>query len=296
MKKKAFLFIIIAGLLWGSSGIFVKFISPLGFTSLQMTAVRGAISLLCMAAYVLISDRSLFLVKPAYLLLLAPIGVFLFSTASLYYTAMQMTSISTAVVLMYTSPIYVSVFSMLFLGEKRSPLKFAAILLLVVGCGLVSGIVGGFRFDPLGILLGFLSGLSYAAYNILTKIALKKGNNPISVSLYGFLFMVIVAIPFSSPTSLFENISASPSVALPLLIGLGICTFVLPYFLYTSAMKDLSAGTASAFSVVEPLAATVYSVVFFKEKLDVFGVVGIVTVLISVILIGLIENSGKQNS
>ena len=290
MKKKAFLFIITAGLLWGTSGIFVKFISPLGFTSLQMTAVRGAVSLLCMAVYALIVDRSLFRVKPIYLLLLAGIGVFLYLTASLYYTAMQMTSISTAVVLMYTSPIYVSIFSMLFLGEKKSAGKLCAILLLITGCGLVSGIVGGFKLDPLGILLGFLSGVTYASYNILTKIALKKGNNPVSVSLYGFLFMVIVAIPFASPASLFANISASPLTAIPLLLGLGVCTFVLPYFFFTSSMKDLSAGTASAFSVVEPLAATVYSVVFFKEPLNFFSAAGIALVLISVIMIGIIEN------
>ena len=290
MKKKAFLFIITAGLLWGTSGIFVKFISPLGFTSLQMTAVRGAVSLLCMAVYALIVDRSLFRVKPSHLLLLAGIGVFLYLTASLYYTAMQMTSISTAVVLMYTSPIYVSIFSMLFLGEKKSAGKLCAILLLITGCGLVSGIVGGFKLDPLGILLGFLSGLTYASYNILTKIALKKGNNPVSVSLYGFLFMVIVAIPFASPASLFANISASPLAAIPLLLGLGVCTFVLPYFFFTSSMKDLSAGTASAFSVVEPLAATVYSVVFFKEPLNFFSAAGIALVLISVIMIGIIEN------
>lgn len=290
MKKKAFLFIITAGLLWGTSGIFVKFISPLGFTSLQMTAVRGAVSLLCMAVYALIVDRSLFRVKPIYLLLLAGIGVFLYLTASLYYTAMQMTSISTAVVLMYTSPIYVSIFSMLFLGEKKSGGKLCAILLLIVGCGLVSGIVGGFKLDPLGILLGVLSGVTYASYNILTKIALKKGNNPVSVSLYGFLFMVIVAIPFASPASLFANISSSPCAAIPLLLGLGVCTFVLPYFFYTSSMKDLSAGTASAFSVVEPLAATVYSVVFFKEPLNFFSAAGIALVLISVIMIGIIEN------
>lgn len=294
MKKKAFVLIIIAGLLWGTSAIFVKFLAPLGFSSLQMTFVRGLVSLVGMAIYVLMSDRSLFRVNVKSALLFAGIGFLLFLTASSYYTAMQMTSVATAAVLLYTSPIYVTLVSMLFLGERRSVGKWVAIVLLVVGCALVSGIAGGFTLDPLGILIGVLSGITYAGYNILTKIALKKGSNPISVSFYTFLFMTLAALPFSSPASLAASISAAPVKSIALLLGLGVCTYVLPYFFYTLSMKTLSAGTASAFSVVEPLAATLYSVIIFREKFDIFTAVGIVLVVLAVVLIGLMENKEAE--
>ena len=38
----------------------------------------------------------------------------------------------------------------------------------------------------IGILIGALSGISYSAYNIITKISLKKGSNPISTTFYTF--------------------------------------------------------------------------------------------------------------
>ena len=60
MKNKAFLFIILAGILWGTSGIFVHYLAPLGFTSMQMTATRASVSFLCMLGYVLVRNRRLF--------------------------------------------------------------------------------------------------------------------------------------------------------------------------------------------------------------------------------------------
>ena len=118
MKTKSLIFVILAGLLWGTSGIFVNFLAPYGFTSIQMTSVRAAISFICILAFVLIRDKSLLKINLIQLLICCGAGGSLFATAALYYTAMQMTSVSTAVVLMYTSPIYVVVLAVFFLGDK----------------------------------------------------------------------------------------------------------------------------------------------------------------------------------
>ena len=287
--KKSLFYIILAGLLWGTSAIFVKVLAPYGFTPFQMTAVRGLVSFICTAGFALIFNRKLFKVKPKNLIFFVGIGATLFLTASCYYTAMQMTSVSTAVVLMYTSPLYVTVFSAIFLGERLSPLKIGAIALMLVGCALVSGVVGGLRFDLVGILIGILSGLTYASYNIITKITLRIGSNPVSTNVYSFLFMSIIAFFFAEPAKLIESAAAEPLASIPLLIGLGVCTFVLPYLLYTSSMKTLSAGSASALAIVEPMAATLYGIIIFGEIPDVFSIVGIVLILTAVVLIGIAE-------
>ena len=290
MKKKAFIFIIVAGLLWGSSGVFVNLLSPYGFTSMQMTAVRGCISFLGLSGYALLFDRRMFAIKPSRIIVYALVGILLYSTAVLYYTAIGMTSIPTAVVLMYTSPIYVTVFSTLFLGEKLTLPKAGAITLMLVGSALVSGIVGDFKADFLGVVIGLLSGMIYAAYNIVAKILISKGDNPKSVSLYSFLFMALTASFFSDPTNLVARAAQKPAVTIPLLIGLGICTYVVPFFLYNLSLKSLSAGTASALGVIEPMAATIYSIVIFHDIPDIYSIIGIILVLISVVLIGFIEN------
>lgn len=284
--KKSFFYIILAGILWGTSGIFVHYLAPHGFTSLQMTAVRGSVSLLCLALYALIFDKALFRVTRTQLILCICVGVSLFGTAGGYFASMQMTSVSTAVVLMYSAPIYVTIFSVLFFKERLSAFKLTALILMILGCALVSGIVGGLKFDPLGIFLGILSGISYASYNIFTKIATRKGCKPLSVTLYSSLFMSLIALSVSKPHEIFLNAAKEPIFLVPMLIGLGVITFVLPYAFYSSAIKVLPAGTASALSIVEPMAATLFSVFLFDEKLTLYSGIGIVLILVAVFLLG----------
>lgn len=285
-KRLSFAFIILAGICWGTSPIFVHYLAPYEFTSLHMTAVRGTVSFVCMLLYVTIADRKLFKIKLKDLILYAFIGLTLFGTAFCYYSAMQMTSTATAVVLMYTAPIYVMLFSVLFFGEKFSKTKFSALVLMLIGCCLVSGIVSGLNLNVPGILVGILTSLVYAAYNILTKISMQNKREPVTVTLYSFMFMSIIAIAVCNPASLINNISQSPAATIPLSVGLGIVTFIMPYFLFTWSMKHLSAGIASALSVVEPMAATIFSAVLFSEIPDIPSIIGIVLILGAVYLLG----------
>lgn len=289
MKKRAFLYIILAGICWGTSGVFVHFLAPYGFTSFQMTGVRASLSFICILLFALIRDRGAFHIKTSYLPLFLGLGVSLFFTGSCYFLSMQKTSVSTAVVLMYTAPIYVIIFSVLFLGEKLTKVKCAAIVSVLVGCGLVSGIVGGMKFDLIGILLGVASGVAYASYNILTKILVLKKIKPLTVTLYGFMFMSIISLTVLEPIKIVKNASVDPVFTVPMLIALGIVTFVMPYVFYTLGMKELSAGSASALSIVEPMSATLISVIFFKEKLTIFSVLGILLILFAIVIIGKTE-------
>ncbi len=288
-KKISFAFIIFAGVCWGTSPIFVHYLAPYGFTSLQMTAVRGSVSFVCMLLYTCVVDRSLFKTKFKDLILYAIIGASLFGTAFCYYSAMQMTSASTAVVLMYTAPIYVMLYSVLFMREKFSNSKLISLILMLVGCCFVSGIITGLKFNAIGILIGVLTSWIYAAYNILTKISMQKKCEPVTVTLYSFMFMSLISVSVCDPVGLIGNVGKAPIPTLPLCLGLGIITFVMPYFLFTWSMKHLPAGIASALSVVEPMAATVFSAVLFMEIPDIVSIVGILMILVSVYLLSRTE-------
>ncbi len=286
MKKKAFFMIILAGLLWGTSGIFVHFLAPYGFSSIQMTFFRSIVSIVLIGLYGLAKDRAIFKVNPKELLLFFCSGLSFFGTATCYYFSMQATSVSTAVVLMYLAPVIVLGYSVAFLGETMTTVKSVAIVSMLIGCGLVSGIIGGLRFDAFGIAMGFLSGLSYGAYNIFTKIQMRQGSKPLSASFYSFVFAALIAFCFCRPETIPSFVQKDVCVTICLIIGMGILTSVLPYVFYTTAMKHIPAGEAAALGIVEPMAATVYSVLLFSEKLSVFSVVGIVMILISVFLLG----------
>ena len=289
MKTLSFILIVIACIFWGTSPLFVDYLAPLGFSSLQMTALRAAVSVIVMAIYILIKDKSLFKVKPLELLLFSLSGVAFLCTATFYFQSMQMTSSATAVVLMYTAPILVMVFSVLFFGERMTRLKFISIAAMLVGCCLVAGIVGGMRFDALGIFFGALSGISYAAYTIITKLSIRRGSNPIPATFYAFLAAFIILIFISKPREMVVRISADAWPMLPWVLLFGAVTCILPYFLYNLGMREISAGTASSLAIIEPMAVTVTSAIFLSQTPDVFTVVGIILILGAVFLLGILE-------
>lgn len=289
MKKLSFVLVIIAGILWGTSTIFVYWMAPMGFSSLQMTFVRALVTFFAMAVYVLIKDRGLFKLRLKELLLFICSGVAFFGTASCYYKSMQMTSASTAVVLMYTAPVLVMIYSVAFLGERLTRLKILSVAGMFLGCFLVSGIIGGLKYNIPGILIGLLSGISYSAYNVFTKIQMKNGSNPIKAVLYSFLVATVLSALVSEPLAIEGIVMSKPITAVLLMAGIGICTCVLPYFMYTMALEHLSAGTASAMGIIEPMAATVLSVVFLGERLTIPALCGIILILASVYLISKAE-------
>lgn len=286
MKKYGLLYIILASVLWGTSGIFVHFLSPFGITSSQMTLIRSIVPLICIGTYIFFKNHSLLKTNPKELLLFLGSGASFFGTSIFYFYSMQLTSISTAVVLMYTAPIFVVIFSVLFLGEKLGKSKFIAIAGMIIGCALVSGIIGGIRFNAFGIIIGFLSGLSYASYNILTKIEMKKGINPLKANMYNFLFATLIGCAVSKPDGILPCLMINPAIAVSLAVGMGIVTSILPYFFYTLALREVPAGTASSLGILEPMSATIFSVLIFGENLSLPALAGIILILFSVFLLG----------
>lgn len=285
MKSKSVFLICLAGVLWGTSGLFVNFLAPMGFTTMQMVCMRGIVAVICMALYVFIFNKKLFRVSKGELLFSLGSGVAMFVTGVAYYGAIQASSVSTAVILMYTAPVFVMAYSVVFLSERLTNNKFVSVCFMLVGCALVSGITSGMKLNISGILLGLLSGVAYSAYNIFTKLQMRRNYNPVTSTMYCFIVMAILTLFFANPVGLVKTAVKSGVMVLPLGIGIGICTSVLPYFLYTVSLKYLPVGTASALSTIEPMAATVFSVAILGENLQLSALIGILLIICSVILL-----------
>ncbi len=286
MKKKALLFIILSGLFWGTSSIFVGLLTPFGFSALQITSMRATGAAVSMAVGVFLYNKKLFKVDFKQLLLFACTGITMFVTSALYYASMQAASVPTAVILMYMSPVYVMAYSVAFLGEKLTPVKVFSVLCVLLGCALVSGVFGGLKFSIWGIIAGFLSGVTFSLYNILIKVEMEKKCNPVSAMVYCYVFMCISALAVADLPQISMITMQNPLKIIPLFVLIGIFTCALPYFLYTMGLKYISAGTASALGVLEPIATTLFSIIFFAEPLSLSTFSGMVLVLGAAFILG----------
>ncbi len=154
---------------------------------------------------------------------------------------------------------------------------------MLVGCALVSGIIGGMEFSLWGIIFGMISGISYSAYNIFTKILTMHKVPAVTVTSYNFIIMTVLGLITARPLDMIDCAAKAPTITIPLMIGIGICTCILPYFFYTMGLRDTPAGIATSLGIIEPLSATIFSVCFLGQALTLPLIIGMILICGAVI-------------
>ncbi len=279
------LLIILAGCFWGSMGIFVRKLSEYGLSPIQIVAVRITVAALAFALLLLVKDRSGFRIalRDLPLFLGLGLGSILFFTVC-YFSAITMMPLSTAAILLYTSPIWIMLMSVLFFREKLNRNKLIALALAFAGCVFVSGISGG-GLTVTGLLLGLGSGIGYGLYSILGTIALRK-YSPYTVTTYTFLIAAAGSWFVCSPADLISRFSAGNSVEITLFSCLtGLVTAVIPFLAYTLGLRTVEASKAGILATIEPMVATLVGMIVFSEPLTLLSGLGIVLILTAVILL-----------
>lgn len=275
MKLNPYLKVILAILIMGSSGMFVKL---LHLTPITLSFFRMAIPSVLLFFYFTFQGINLFR-YPVGLMMMGSIlnaaRIFLFITSYTY------TNISNAVIILYTWPVFATVFSMIFLGEKV-PLRNKFLLLLPI-----TGIMLMFINQPfstqnddfIGMSAMLLSALLYAVTIIVFKKESHKYSGFETVFFQnlagGFIFL---------PFFIQGNLSFSWEQLLmvlffTVLIGIGA------FGLFFSALKKIKASTVSFMTYLEVLIATLYGVLVFDEKLSWNIIIGGSLIIISTLLL-----------
>ena len=284
--------IILAACFWGSMGIFVRKLGGYGFSSIQIVSIRVTIAALIFCIVLLIKDKKGFRISPRDIPLFVGLGwgSILFFTVC-YFSAIAIMSLSTAAILLYTSPIWIMLMSMLIFHEKMNKGKLVALILAFTGCVLVSGISGD-GITVTGLLLGLGSGIGYGLYSILGTIALRR-YTPYTVTTYTFVIAAIGSWMICRPAEMITKIKTAETLPGLLLLCMltAIVTAVIPFLSYTLGLRTVEAGRAGILATVEPLVATVIGLLCFYEPLTVLSAAGIVLILAAVVILNLKENN-----
>ena len=284
------LLILLAGSFWGSMGLFVRRLNALGFSSRQVACLRLTVGALVFVLLLLILDRKALKISTRDVPLFLGLGLLsvLFFTFC-YFRAIELMPLATAAILLYTSPIWVTLMAALFFHERLTVRKLLALGLAFAGCVLVSGLSGG-SLTFYGLLVGLGAGVGYALYSILGTVALRR-YPPLTVTTWTFLFAALGSWFLSSPVSLFETMRTAPAGTRAWLTpGTAILTAVIPYLAYTTGLQSTEAGRAAILATVEPVVATLLGALVFHETLSLTAMLGIALVLGS---IALLNTGGK---
>ena len=286
--------VLLSGILWGVISLFIRELSAAGLSAMQICFVR-----LLFAAPIFVIVALAF--SPAHLRIrLRDIWIFLGTGVVsvvlfnyFYFYTIIHSEASVAVVLLYTSPIFVMLLSALIFKEKVGAEKILALAMTFIGCILVSGVTsGGASLSPLVAFVGVMSGLFYALYTIFGTFGLRR-YDPLTVTAYTFLFAFLASLPISDLQGVFAILSATPSLWL-WCAGIAVISTVLPYFFYTWGLRSVEPSRAAILVAVEPIVGCLLGMIAYGERHDFPKILGILFVVGAILLLNAPKRSGRR--
>ena len=296
MKKYLyFLCVLLAAITWGTSGLFVRQLGVLGFSVYEIVFLRLLCATTIISLLFLILNRKIFKFKIKDIWCFLGTGIVgLLGVSVCYFTTMEKASLSTACVLMYTSPIFVTFLSALLFKDKITVKKILAVIITFLGTILCSYAVGGFSLTVPTFIIGIGSGLAYGSYSIFSRFAINKGYSSQTILVYTFIFGLIGSLFLVPYKQMISNVSSTTQFIFPIIM-LGILSTAVPYYFYTMGLLGVENSKASIIATLEIVSSLVVGLIFYSEIPSIYNVVGIILVFGAVILMEIKFKKEKKN-
>jgi len=208
-----------------------------------------------------------------------------------YYVAIQRTNVATAIILQYTAPVWVLIYTAVREAQRPSFRRSSAVALAVVGCGLAVGLVGsgGFRMDKIGVIAALLAAFSFAFYNVGGHKVLARYDRwkvLLWVLVGTSTFWIFVNPPWKIIAAHYDRQQWGFMLLFSLLSVLG------PFSCYFAGLQHLEPTRAIVVSCLEPVFSIVIAALALGELVRPVQTAGIVLVLLAILLIQLPEKTG----
>ena len=275
---KGILAIVVASLLWGTTGTAASFsdsINALGIGAFS-TGVGGF--LLALTSFnKLIKDYRI-LLKQWRLFLLGAFAVAAYPLA--FYSSMKWSGVAIGTIVSIASaPIFAVLVERLFSQKLVSRKWFICFTLGTVGVVLLTTgkeyvVVDGdygFEQQSIGIALGCIAGGAYACYSWIARGLIEMGAHHRSAlsGLFGGAALLLLPLLWFTGENLFLNVTNS-LVA----IYMAIVPMFLGYLLFSYGLKFVETSNATLITLIEPLIATLLAVSLLGESFDTVGWLG----------------------
>tara|TARA_Y100000758_G_scaffold115990_1_gene81332 strand:+ start:90 stop:968 length:879 start_codon:yes stop_codon:yes gene_type:complete len=270
--QAAIAWMVLAGLCFSATGVFVKLS---GGHIIVWTVIFGRSAVIAVMTYILskIQKVSLSFKEPKWLISRCITG---FSAMACYFYAIPLIPLTTAVVLQWTSPLFVALFSGYLIKEKVSPFLFGCIGIAFAGTVLI--ISPSFEAVEINALYalasGILSALAYLSIRELRSTASSE-----SVVFWFAIFCVIVSLPLSV-----RELTTLSSYEIQLLVGVGI-TAGIGQIGMTRAFHAAKAAYIGAFSYSTVVVSWIYGLFIFDEVLSSWDMLGTLLIVGSGIIL-----------
>jgi len=293
-RLRGYVLILGAAALWATLGIIFKaLIGDYGLSRITIAFFRASLSAVILFVALALRRRSSLRIAARDVLFFVAFGLFgIAAFYSVYVTAIDLAGVSVSAVLLYTAPAWVALISAVFLGEKLTLVKLAAVTLAMMGCALVARVydVRGLQLNRLGILAGLGAGLTYALYSVFNKVGLRR-HDGWTVLAYGLLAGSVFLAPLQSPRLLVTALRQPGAVAWLLVLALG--PTLGAGLSFNAGLRYVQVSSASVVATLEPVIASLLAFTFLHERLDLTQLMGGGLILAAVIILTRVPSSSS---
>ncbi|RKX65338.1 hypothetical protein DRP44_06560 [candidate division TA06 bacterium] len=273
-RLKAYLYIVLTVIIWGSSFVFVKI--GIEFCSEYLLVALRFLFAIVAALFIFKVKRKDF--TRGSILSGVFIGIFLFlgfilQTISLKYTKVANTAFITGLFVIFIP--FLSYF------WEKVPIKvtsYFSIIVALIGLYLLTG-VNGINFN-MGDILAFFSAMAFSIEIVAIQVSTRK-YNPNSITLFSFITVFII----SSFISIFTNQKIIVNTRLILvLLYLGVFCTTIALGLQMRYQKYLNTVFVGLLYLMEPVIALVFAWFVFREYVIAKEMIGASLILISAVI------------
>ncbi len=286
MEKRAPFLILIAAMLWGTTGTSQAF-APKTAHPIAIGAARLAVGGLFLLIVVLIRKQLSFANWPIKATVLASLSIAFYQP--LFFSAVAVTGVAVGtVVAIGSAPVLSGILEWLFLKTKPAKVWWYSTFLSILGCIMLFSNKESAYVEATGILMALGAGLSFASYTLVSKDMSEKYSS-LSIAAVVFTLSAIFLSPF---LFIFDMSWIVTFQGLCVSLQLGIMATGVAYYLFAKGLAYVSPSTAVTLSLAEPLTATLLGVFLLGEKLSVTSWFGILFLFIGIgTLISFTKNS-----
>jgi drug/metabolite transporter, DME family len=211
----------------------------------------------------------------------------------LYYLAIQRTNVATAIILQYTAPVWVLVYTVARGQQRATWRRSAAVALAVAGCALAVGLLGsdGFRMDTIGVAAALLAAFSFAFYNVGGHRVLARYDRwkvLLWVLVGAAVFWLLVNPPWKIAAADYDRAQWA------FLAVFSMVSVLLPFSCYFAGLQHLEPTRAIVVSCLEPVFSILLAALLLGELLRPMQTVGILLVLVAIVLIQMPEKAARE--
>ncbi|NOX63403.1 MAG: DMT family transporter [Chloroflexi bacterium] len=278
-SRRGLLYVAIAVFFFSTSPIFIRWAGTL--SSYEIAAGRLAVAAMALAGLMRIrreqwavrrEDRSKF----------ALFGLITALHFLFYIASLSFTSIAHSLAIVYTAPIFVAIFSAIFLKEPILRRRWLGIFITVAGIAALTGFQP--QFDT-RMLIGDLLALGSAITFGLYSIAGRSQRHRYSLLTYAVTVYAVAALWMAIPAAASFTPEGYTWLAVLSIIGLGILPMGLGHTLYNAALRHTNATYVNVIATQEVTGGIILGVILLGEIPTINEIVGVIITLIGIVLV-----------